>query len=342
MQAVKFFDPGKGFSKIDKLVLSEIERVLRKGDLILREDVEKFEESVAKYVGTKYCVALNSCTDALYLALRYLKIGYGDEVLVPSRTFVATVQVIMQVGATPVFYDYGQNTFRLTENTKAIIPVHIEGAIDDNLDMFLGMAKDFGIHVIEDAAQSFGATKDGKKAGSFGLAGCFSFYPAKTLGAYGDAGAIVTNDKALYEWVKGARNHFKEDASDWGINSRLDNIQAAILNIKFKQYESALAKREEIAEKYHEAFLKLPIELPPRIEGRIWQDYIIRTTKRNDLYQFLKDNGIETMKNNYPFPVSKLPLAQEYEDETLRLPCNELLEDFEVEYVIEKVKEFYA
>ena len=333
---IKFFNPGLGYRQIKGEIDEAIQSVLDRGDLILRKDVEQFEKSVAEYVGVKYCVALNSCTDALYLALRYLKIGPGDKVLVPSRTFVASVQVIKQVGAEPVFYDV--DGVEVTD-VKAIIPVHIEGAFDNQFARILAEAGLNNIPVIEDAAQAFGATWNERKAGSLGLCGAFSFYPAKTLGAYGDAGALVTNDEELYKWVRDARNHFKEDARDWGVNSRLDNLQAAILNVKFKYYEQALARREEIAEKYL-AGLK-GVTLPPDTEGRIWQDYIIRTEKRNELYEYLKAKGIETMKNNYPFPVPKLPGAQKYEDETLRLPCNELLTDEEVQTVISHVNAFY-
>lgn len=341
---VKFFNPGIGYEQHRDEMLGEIDRVLKAGDLILRQDVEIFEKSVAEYVGTKYCVALNSCTDALYLALKYLKIGPGDEVLVPSRTFVASAQVIVQVGATPVYYDL-DGVLNFSEKTKAIIPVHIEGAFDSNFANILIMARNKGWRVIEDAAQAFGATMNGQKAGSFGLAGCFSFYPAKTLGAYGDAGALVTDDEELYKWLKEARNHFKNDAADWGVNSRLDNLQAAILNVKFKYYEEALERRNEIAEKYS-LQLSNVVELvkPQEIEGRIWQDYIIRLpnkSMRDGLFSYLKEREIETMKNNYPFPVPKLSKAQAYEDETLRLPCNELLLDQEVKHVILVIKSFF-
>jgi dTDP-4-amino-4,6-dideoxygalactose transaminase len=335
---VRFFNPGKGYQKIKSELLPEIDRVLSEGQLILRKDVEDFETSVAEYVGTKYCVALNSCTDALYLALRGLKIGPGDEVLVPSRTFVASAQVIGQVGATPVFYDL-DGKLTITDKTKAIIPVHIEGAFDNHFTEIMRVAEENNLYVIEDAAQAFGAVQNGKKAGSSGIAGCFSFYPAKTLGAYGDAGALVTNDEELYKWVRDARNHFKEDARDWGVNSRLDNLQAVILNVKFKYYEEALRRRKEIADRYLKE-LNGAI-MPPDTEGRIWQDFIVRTEKRDELFNFLKDNGIETLKNNYPFPVSKLPMAQEYEDQTLRLPCNEILEEEEVDFIIKKFNEFY-
>lgn len=338
---VRFFDPGKGYKKLKLEMDSEINRVLSAGDLILRNDVEDFESNIAEYVGTKYALGLNSCTDALYLALRALKIGPGDEVLVPSRTFVASAQVIVLAGATPVYYDI-DGILNFSEKTKAIIPVHIEGAFDQHFEDICLMAKNKGWYIIEDAAQALGATQNGKRAGSIGIAGCFSFYPAKILGAYGDAGALVTDNEAIYNYVKGCRNHFKETASDWGINSRLDNLQAAILNVKFKYFNEALARREEVAKRYEEALKALPIILPLHTPGRVWQDYIIRTDERDALYAYLSLQGIETMKNNYPFPVPKLPGAQKYEDETLRLPCNELLEDDEIEYVIKNVIEFYS
>lgn len=337
---IRFFTPADTYNKRKEEFLSEIDRVLSAGDLILRGDVEKFEKTLAEYVGTKYAVALNSCTDALYLALRGLGIGQGDEVLVPSRTFVASAQVIVQVGATPVYYDL-DGELDITEKTKAIIPVHIEGEFDLHFDKILEVAKEHNLYVIEDAAQALGATKDGKKAGSFGIAGCFSFYPAKILGAFGDAGALTTNDDTLYEYVKGARNHFKGDEKDWGVNSRLDNLQAVILNLRFQDLESNLARRKEIAEIYDKELSELPIWLPIHSEGRVWQDYIIRTERRDELFAFLKEKGVETMKNNYPFPVGKLPLAQKYEDETLRLPCNDNLTFQDISYVVEKIKEFY-
>ncbi|MEK9208108.1 MAG: DegT/DnrJ/EryC1/StrS family aminotransferase, partial [Patescibacteria group bacterium] len=183
--------------------------------------------------------------------------------------------------------------------------------------------------------------QNGRMAGSFGIAGCFSFYPAKILGAFGDAGALVTNDENMYNYVKDARNHFKDDARDWGVNSRLDNLQAVILNIRIKDIHKMLARRQEIAEIYQGGLKDLAwLKLPPHIEGRVWQDYIVQTEKRDELYQYLKDNGVETLKNNYPFPVPKLPKAQKYEDETLRLPCNENLTNAEIEEVTNLIKKF--
>ena len=336
----RFFNPGLTYQKHKSELDEAYFRVMSSGQLILRKDVENFEKSLAEYVGTKYAVALNSCTDALYLALRGLKIGAGDEVLVPSRTFVASAQVIVQVGATPVYYDI-DGKMNITDKTKAIIPVHIEGEFDKHFGEILEISKRHGLHIIEDAAQALGAEYNGKRAGSFGVAGCFSFYPAKILGAFGDAGALVTNDEKLYDYVKDARNHFKEDARDWGVNSRMDNLQAAFLNVRFPHLPEMLARRKEIAEMYQAELGELDwLELPLHTEGRVWQDYIVRTHERDALFEYLKGYGIETMKNNYPFPVSKLPQAQAYEDETLRLPCNENLTDDEIYYVIDKIKEY--
>lgn len=343
---VRFFNPGQEYKLLKKEILPAISKTLSSGQLILGNEVKKFEKKLANYVGVKYACSLNSCTDALYLALRSLGIGPGDAVMVPSRTFVASVQVIVQLGADPLFYDTDGgmivNEF-LGSNIEAIIPVHIEGAIDTNMKELLKLAKERKIPVIEDAAQALGSKYKNKMAGSIGLAGCFSFYPAKILGACGDAGALVTNNKKMYEYVRDARHHFKNDARDWGINSRMDNVQAAILNVKFKYHKKNLARRKKIAEMYNGS-IEYNAVLPPTSPGRVWQDYIIRLWDkggRDLLYNYLKEAGIETIKNNYPFPVPKLPLAQEYEDRTLRLPCNPLLTEKEIKYVIKKVNDFF-
>lgn len=343
---VRFFNPGATYKAHKGEYDKAIKKVLSEGQLILRKDMEDFETWLASYVGTKYAVALNSCTDALYLALRYLKIGVGDEVLVPSRTFVATAQVIVQCGATPVYYDL-DGKFEITEKTKAIMPVHIEGEIASPfMAELVNICTSKGIPVIEDAAQALGASQGGIKAGAFGLAGCFSFYPAKILGAFGDAGALTTNDEKLYNWVKGARAHFKETHEDWGINSRMDNLQAAILNVRRQYLEKNLLLRKGCAVMYNFGLANIEgLILPPQTEGRVFQDYIVRLNSREErdaLFDFLKEKGVETMKNNYPFPVPKLPLAQKYEDETLRLPCNDNLSMGELNIVIKRIKDFYA
>lgn len=339
---IRFFNPGKGYLKIKKEIDREIERVLTSGDLILRKDGEEFERRLAEFCGTKYAVGLNSGTDALYLALWAYGIGQGDEVIVPSHTFVATAQTVAQLGATPVLYDLDGN-FTVTEKTKAIIPAHIAGEFGANMQTLMEVANANNLIVIEDACQALGAVQNGKKAGAWGHAGAFSFYPAKILGAYGDAGGLVTNDEELYNRVKDLRNHCKENPSTWGINSRLDNIQAAVLNVKLNHLEDTLKRREEIAQMYLKGLknIGLPVNTGG---GRVWQDFIVHVNEngksRDGLYDFLKEKGIETMKNEYPFPIPKLPLSVKYEAETLRLPINEVIEDSEIEEIIKEINAY--
>lgn len=338
---VRFFNPGLEYQNLKSEIDAEINRIFSAGDLILRDDIEKFEKNLAEYIGTKYAVALNSGTDALYLALKVMDIGPGDEVLVPSHTFVATAQVVNQLGAEIVLMDL-DGKFKITEKTRAIMPCHIAGEFGGDMELIIKIANMLGLIVIEDACQALGAEQYGKKAGSWGDIGCFSFYPAKILGAYGDAGAITTNSESVYNEVKELRNHYKKDYSQWGINSRMDNIQATILNVKFKYLQDYLDKRKTIAILYNDGLMNLPIELPKNTSGRVWQDYVIRVEKRNELYEFLKKNGIETMKNEYPFPISKLPQSIQYEKETLRLPCNPYLTLEEINLIIDKIREFYG
>lgn len=336
---VRFFNPGFGYNKIKQEVDQEMQRVLSEGKLILQKDGEDFEKALAEFCGSKYAVALNSGTDALYLSLWAIGIQRGDEVLVPSHTFVATAQVVAQLGAIPVLYDMDLKfTHLITEKTKAIIPAHIAGEISGDMNELLEIAKTHNLVVIEDACQALGAIQHGKKAGTFGLTGCFSFYPAKILGAYGDAGGLVTDDVELYNTIKELRNHCKGRTELWGINSRLDNIQAAVLNIKLKYLPQTLKIRQNIAEMYLNNLKG--VELPLNVEGRVWQDFIIQTQKRDELYGYLKAKGIETMKNEYPMPILKSMQSVVYESETLRLPINENLTDEEVMEVINAINDF--
>lgn len=329
---VRFFNPGKAYDRIRDEVLPEIDRVLTSGDLILRKDVEDFEKNLADYCGTKYAVAVANGTDAIELTLRALGITYGS-VLVPSYTFRATVEAVKHAGALPVCYDIGEAGTLLSNFYKAWIPAHIAGevcATDEEYEK----AKELGIPVIEDTAQAIGTPLRG-------VAATLSFYPAKILGCYGDAGAVVTNDAALADELRSMRNHYKDDWAPFGFNSRLDNLQAAVLNIKIKHLPAEIARRKEIAEMY-DAALQGVVELPGIRD--LYQDYIIATDKRDELYEYLKKRGIETMKNGYPFPAAlkKGPLTQKYEARSLRLPCNPELTDPEVEHVIMTIRAFYA
>ena len=318
---IRFFNPGLWYKNHKQEIDSEISRVLSAGDLILRDDVEKFEENLANFVGTKYAVGLNSGTDALVLALKAMGVSFADWVSVPAHTFKATAGAVRTIGANPIVYDLGESA----HTAKFSIVAHIAGELFPIPKTSI---------VIEDACQALGAIKN-----PISDAQCWSFYPAKILGAYGDAGALTTNRKDIYEYVKEARNHFKNDNSAFGINSRMDNLQAAILNIKFKYLHEFLVRREEIAQKYKA--LK-GVELPNYQEGRVWQDYIIRTSKREQLYEYLRKNGVEVLRNEYSWtPEFPKPLlAAQYEAETLRIPCNPDLTDEEVDYIIEKINAF--
>ena len=334
---VPFVNFGKQYEEHKYEFDEAIKRVLSGGNLILREDVEEFERNFADFLGVKYVVGVNSGTDALYLALKALEIGFEDEVLVSSHTFVASIQVINQLGATPVLYDLEED-LKIGKKTKVIMLCHISGELDHNLVPALNI----GLPIVEDACQALGAELEGKKAGTMGDIGAFSFYPAKLLGCFGDGGALVTDNEDIYEEVKELRNHYKKDYSKWGINSRLDNLQAAVLNIRLKYLSQILERRKQIAERYLQEINidKIRIKLPAYSEGRVWQDFILYSCLRDELFSFLKFHGIETMKNEYPFPIEKLPKSAEYEENTLRIPCNETLTDSEVDYIIKNINKF--
>jgi dTDP-4-amino-4,6-dideoxygalactose transaminase len=327
MKKVRFFNPGMSYARHRDEILGEVDRIFTNGDLILRADGEKFEEDLAEFCGKKYAVGLNSGTDALYLALKAVGVKEGDDVIVSAHTFVASVQVIVQLGANPILVDmYEDWRLKITPNTTACIPCHIAGAV-------LDWEPVEGIHMIDDSCQALGAK------GFKGEIQCWSFYPAKILGCFGDGGGITTDNADYARDIKDLGNHWKSDYSKWGINSRLDNVQAVILNVRLKYLPTALARRKEVAQMYIAGIRSIG-GLPKDSENRVWQDFIFRTGRRDELYEFLKERGIETMKNEYPFPITKGQAAFNFESETLRLPCNENLTDDEVEYVIKTINEF--
>jgi dTDP-4-amino-4,6-dideoxygalactose transaminase len=343
-----------------------IKRVLKGGDLILRDDVHRFENNLAAFLGMDYAVGTNSCTDAMLLSLRAAGIGPGDEVITVSHTFVATVAAIVHSGATPVLVDIGQDfnmdvsclEEAITPRTKAIIPVHLNGRCCD-MNRLMAIASAHNLVVIEDAAQALGASEDGGKASTFGLAGCFSFYPAKLLGAFGDAGIVVSNDNSLAEYVGLLRDHgreTKDDISLFGFNSRLDNLQAAILNVKLRYVPRWIERRREIAGLYHEGLSdieQLTLPPPPETEGRyfdVYQNYVIRSRKREQLVEYLSRCGIEILVV-LAKPVHqqaalglnhlRLPITEQVSEEVLSLPMYPELSDEQVEYVIESIHQFY-
>ncbi|WP_232699711.1 DegT/DnrJ/EryC1/StrS family aminotransferase [Brevibacillus daliensis] len=300
-----------------------ISRVLQSGHFILGEQGRAFEEEAARYLGCKHAIGLNSGTDALVIALRALRIGPGDEVIVPSFTFYATAEAVELVGATPVFADISPDTFNveparveacITSSTKAIIPVHLYGHAS-KMEPLLQIAKQYNLAIVEDTAQAFGGEYRGKKLGTFGQFGCFSFYPTKNLGAYGDAGMLTTDDDQLAELACKLRTHgslIPYENERTGYNSRLDELQAAILRVKLAYVEQWNELRREVAASYTRLLRDVEDIVTPRVAGyakHVYHQYTIRVRdgKRDNLHQELRQKGIGSMLY-YPTPVHQLPV----------------------------------
>jgi len=346
--SVKFINYPLQYQNIKKEIDSATQDCLSRGDLILRKDVEEFEHNLASFLGVKYAIGVNSGTDALTIALKTFNIGPGHEVITSGHTFWATAEAILNVGAKPRFvginYNLTMNTREIknaiNSHTKAIIPVHLAGEMCD-MEKIIDISNQNNLIVIEDAAQALGAKQEGISAGTWGDVGCFSFYPAKILGAYGDAGALVTDNINVAEITRELRNHGNRGKREGGINSRLDNLQAAILNVKFKYLKDAITRRKEIAILYDSGLLGCDKLLLPR-PREIYQDYIVNASAYQlSLFQFLKDNGIETILDHYDFPDNFRRPESVETLRALRLPIDPVLTNEQVNYVIIKIKEFY-
>ena len=301
-------------------IKSEIDEALRKvierQDFILGEECRLLEEEVTQYCGSKYAVGLASGTDALILALRALDIGSGDEVITSPFTFFATAEAISLVGAKPVFVDIEPKTYNIdpaliekaiTPRTKAIIPVHLYGQCAD-MDPIMAIAGKRKLKIIEDTAQAIGATYNGRKAGSIGDIGTLSFFPSKNLGAFGDAGMVITNDRGIADKIKMLRVHGSAQRyihSEIGMNSRLDNLQAAVLRVKLRYLDGWLEGRRKNARYYYEALKGLPLTFPyvPDYNVHTYHQYVLRVNNGLEkVMKFLIDNGIET-RTYYPVPL---------------------------------------
>lgn len=362
------------YKKIKKEIDKAIFGCFKKGDLIFRKDTEEFEKNFARFVDTKYGISCDSCTGAMFLSLFALGIGKGDEVITVSHTYVATIDVIWHCGAKPILIDVGDDMEMdtdliekaITPKTKAIIPVHLDGRMCD-MDKLIKIAKKHNLIVIEDAAQAVGARFKGRPAGSFGITGCFSFYPAKILGSFGDGGIICTNNKKLAERLYLLRDHGekpsylrtpadKDKIAFFGFNSLLDNIQAAVLNVKLKHLPVWIKRRREIADIYNKGLkfikeIKLPV--PPTETGPyydVYQNYVVRTESRDNLKNHLTRKKIETLVKwtvpNHLQPGLKLnnfelPMTERISREVISLPIYPELTDEQIRYAIECVKEFY-
>ncbi len=343
-----------------------VHEVLETGQFVLRQQIEDYEKSFADFTGAKHAVGLNSGTDAMLLSLHAAGIGHGDEVITVAHTYVATVASIVHPGATPILVDIADDfnmdppllESAITDKTKAIMPVHMEGRVC-RMDEIMKIANEHNLVVIEDAARALGAKFDGKGSGTFGLSGAFSHYPAKLLGTAGDAGMLTTNDEEFAQKIRFLRNHCDNKATGeivgYGFNSRLDNIHAAILNVKLKYVPKWIERRKEIAEIFDGELEGLgDIVIPPKPDSRfsdVYQNYVIRTKRRNELAKFLKENEIETliqwatpMHKQKALNLShfKLPKTEQISNEVISIPMHAELSDDDVNYVIQMIKKFFS
>jgi aminotransferase EvaB len=307
---VPFVDPKTHYRRLKAEIDSAITDCLTKGDLVYRQQLKDFEQRLAAFVGVKYAVGVNSGYHALHFSLLSAGIGPGDEVVTVAHTFVATVSAIVHCGAKPVLIDvspdYNMDPNSLERSigpkTKAIIPVHLNGRVCD-MERIMSIADRHGVKVIEDAAQALGATFMEKRAGSFGLTGCFSFYPFKILGGFGDGGAVTTDDPEIARVVSLLRyNGEDRDTGEYhchGYTALLDNVQAAVLDVKLRHLPSWIEHRRKIANLYRESLKGIEgLHLPHFASDRYfdsYQNYVIRTEHRNELRQYLKDQGVETL-----------------------------------------------
>ncbi len=339
-------------------------RVLRSGWYILGKEVQCFEREFADYTGGKYCVGLASGLDALWIAFRLLKIGKGDEVIVQSNTYIASVMGITINGATPVFVEpdafYNMDAEKIeqciTDKTKAILVTHLYGQAS-NMKMICDIAQKHNLRLVEDCAQAHGACYNHQQVGTFGDIGCFSFYPSKNLGAFGDAGAIITNRADIDEQVRVFRNYGSEKRYHnrvVGANSRLDEMQAALLRVKLKYLDEINEERTKIAETYLECLDRTKYQLPDVRENAtsVWHQFVIRTEKRDELISYLNENGIGNIVH-YPIPPhlseayaylnhskGDFPVSEKYANEVISIPIYNGMTQEEQNRVIDVLNQF--
>jgi len=365
MQKIPLVDLKAQYLSIKDEIDEAIQRVINKSAFILGEEVEAFEEEYAKYCGAKYCVGVASGTAALHLTLLACGIGPGDEVITTPFTFIATAEAISHCGAKPVFVDIDPQTYNIdptkieaaiTERTRAIVPVHLYGQPAD-MDPILAIARRYGLKVVEDAAQAHGAEYKGKRTGTLGDVACFSFYPGKNLGAYGDAGMVVGDDEIVLPRVRSLRDHgrtSKYEHQEIGWGERLDALQAAILRVKLHYLEFWTEARRAHARCYTELLSNCNVVTPyeAAYARHVYHIYVIRTSRRDDLLGHLKARGIGA-GIHYPVPLHRqpaylregygdvrLPVVEQAAAEVLSLPMYPELGENQLGYVVEAVREF--
>lgn len=362
--AIPFFDYNLQLKKINPEIKSAIKKVLNSGNLILGEEVKKFEKNFADYCGAKYGIGVNSGTDAIKIALRALEIKEDDEVITVANTAVPTVSAIRETGAIPIFVDIKQD-FTIDENliekaitkkTKAILPVHLYGQAC-NMPAILKIVKKHKLKVIEDCAQAHGARINNKKVGTFGDIGCFSFYPTKNLGAYGDAGMIITNNKKQETKCRKLRMYGRigrTESEIEGYNSRLDELQAAVLNVKLKYLEGWNKARRAKAKIYLEKIKNPNIIMPAAtdIDSHSFHLFVVRVENRKKFIEYLNNTGIG-FGIHYPLPIhmqtaykflgyrpGDLPKTEKFSKEIVSLPIFPELNEKEINFIINKLNQY--
>jgi dTDP-4-amino-4,6-dideoxygalactose transaminase len=356
---IKFFDFKREYSGLKEEINIKIDEVLSKGNFINGNELQDFESKFSKYIGTKNGLGVNSGSDALFMAIKALDINRDEEVITVSHTFISTVDAITRNNAIPVFVDIDPDTYcidvskiesKITDNTRAIIVVHLYGHPAD-MDPILKIAKKHNLFVIEDCSQAHGAKYKGKTVGSLGDISCFSFYPVKNLGAYGDGGFIALNDDFLFEKLGMMHNYGQSMKNQYefvGLNSRLDEIQAAILNVKLEYLDIWNNERKKLANSYNKLLDNSIYKIPCTKEyaDHVFHLYVIRTSKRDEIRDYLLKKDIQTMVH-YPIPIHKqnsyknlassdnIPITEEICSQIVSLPINPWLKSFEVEEICE-------
>ncbi|KKP89569.1 MAG: dTDP-6-deoxy-D-xylo-hex-3-ulose aminase [Parcubacteria group bacterium GW2011_GWC1_36_108] len=362
---IKFLDLHKINERYRNEIDAAIKSILDSGWYLLGKETEKFEKEFASFCGVKYAIGVANGLDALIISLKALGIEEGDEIIVPSNTYIATILAISANGATPILVEPDIDNYNIepknieaaiTSKTKAIMPVHLYGQACE-MDPIMSIAKKYNLMVVEDCAQSHGAIYENQCVGSFGNCAGFSFYPGKNLGAMGDGGMITTNDEEIANKIRAIRNYgsfVKYENLYKGMNSRLDEIQAAILSVKLGYLQEDNEKRRKIANYYLEN-IKNPVIILPKIsndneKSHVWHLFVIRCEKRDELKKYLLDNDIET-SIHYPIPPHKqnaymewkdlvLPISEKIHNEVLSLPVSPVMTKEEIERVVKIINEY--
>jgi dTDP-4-amino-4,6-dideoxygalactose transaminase len=366
--SIPFFRYTHLFAQQRQEILNAMTAVMERGAFILQSDLVEFETRVASFTSAKYALGVANGTDALIIALRAAGVGPGDEVIVPSHTYVASAASIHFAGATPVLVECGTDHMMdpqsaadaVTSRTKAIMPVQLNGRTCD-MTAIQAIADKHQLLIIEDAAQAIGSKFKGKNSGTFGIAAEISLYPAKILGCFGDGGVLLTNDAEMARSMSLLRDHGRDETGlvvTWGLNSRLDNLQAALLNVKLEQLDNEIERRRQIARQYNEALADLEdIVLPPGPDDDpdhfdVYQNYEVESGRRDELRAYLEKEGVRTIIQWAGKPVHQfeglgftnvhLPYTDRLFTRCFLLPMNTSLTDEEVGYICERIRKFYA